>query len=212
MGQASTRQILPETHLYTEGNQVLSGVEVGGLLQLVLRAAPLAPGFAVSQAWVRPRGTRWAGWAEGGTFLPCADWPRRAPAAPGPALWPPPLPRRDPGRGGLVWAPGSLDGAEARPAFQPRVLAQPPRQRVLGGTRCQEHCSVGWARAASRLLPDHRRLRRPAVAALAQRVTCPPVTQPGVWGSQLDGPALRTAALWPYLAPSPAQLTRPAVW
>lgn len=49
------------------------------------QSTPMAPQALHSAVPGCAGGTRWAGGAEEGTFLPCADRPRRAPAAPGPA-------------------------------------------------------------------------------------------------------------------------------
>lgn len=152
---------------------------------------------------------------------PCADGPRRAPAAPGPALWPPFL--------GAILAGvapcrqgGALMWPWARPVCEEPGFPRPPAPAAGGGYRAPwllgaPICGLGHVRLpASTLLTVGISIEQQCGFG-SEKVTCPAGhTAGGAW-TQREGLARRTAVLWlhpcpPDLAPSLAQLTRPAVW
>lgn len=140
------------------------------------------PSFALSRAWVcrAARAGRAGQRKEHSSRVPTGPGGRRQLLAP---------PRCSPSWQrswqGMApcWHRWSLDVAWARPVFEPGFLARAggaswsawvPRALMLG---------LGHV-AASCLIPaDRRHLQRTAVAALAQKVTCLLVTQPGAWGA-----------------------------
>lgn len=132
VGQACTCQILPRTRWYTEGSRGPAGMEVGGPLLPVLRAAPLGPGSARSQAGCT-RGTRWAGGRRREHSSVCR--PAQAGAgSSGPAPSPPPPRRLHPGRG--------LPAGTGEPLMWlgPACL----QSGMLGGVRGEGRRSAGW--------------------------------------------------------------------
>lgn len=211
VGQACTCQLLPEARLYTEGNQVPSGVEVGGLLQLVLRAAPRPQALQSARPGCVPAARAGRAWQrkEHSSRVPTGPGGRRQLLAPpcGPRLF----------QGAMLAGAAScghrwsLDTAEARPVFQPRFLAP-----AAGG-------GAGRHGVPGTQLRGLRHVRLPASSGLSAS----PATSGGCFGSEGDLPTSHTArdvgvpARWPspedcgaVAAPraSPAQLTRPAVW
>lgn len=97
---ACTCWILPWTHT----RKLRSGGHGGGGSAACAQSTRphQAPGFAFSQAWVRWAARAGRAGQRKEHSSPCADGPRRVPAAPGSAPVPPP--RSDPGRGGAVLA------------------------------------------------------------------------------------------------------------
>lgn len=213
--------LLPWTHLCTEGNRGLAGMDVGvSPAACAQRTRHWAPSFALSPAWVL-----WAARAGRASqrrehSSPCADQPRRAPAAPGPSLSAPLF------RGAILagvalcrhrW---SLAVALSEACLRARVSLSEQPAGVPGcpgagdTDPCTGACVVSCLKPADGRHP--LRTRRLLWLREGDQLSWL-VTQLGVRGAQLEGPARRTAGLWPHpcpldLAPSPAQLTRPAVW
>lgn len=188
------------------GKETEAGWAWGGCL--LVRALPIRPGFCTQPCQGAPGGTRWAGRAKEGTFLPVC---RQAQAGAGDS-WPHP-------GGPLLFRRVLLAGGG-------RVLAQVGcglGQAWVSLPEQWEGCWAAW------VLGAWGHLRFPATTLLtvsnfaelqgcfgSEWVTCP-AGHPGqgCWpkGQLGVGAALLVAAPYPRdLVPSSARLTRPAVW
>lgn len=207
----------PPSDPFIQRRQLRPGGHGGGGLLLALRLPPTpppppsrlrAPGFALAVPGCARRHAL-GGRQRKEHSSPCVDGPRRAPAAPGPALRPP-FRRAILARMALYWKGGGFMWPWAKPVSRAQ-LSSPQQQEGVPG-RVAAVGTDPWAGPSviSRLHPAGRRgLHRTAVPPRLREGDLP-----GWSHSRETAVPGRTSALpCPLdLAPSPAQLTRPAVW